>query len=251
MYDLSVCLPSIRLENLTRLYHSIKQSVGNYTFEMSVVSPYDQPDHMKLENVTWQKDFGCPTRACQLSVINAKGKFLAWGADDGWFLGNHLEHIITTLDGTNDPKAVVVSKYIEGGREAPNEESLHVNYHDPVRSPYYDWSYLIFGMSFMSLEYFLDLGGFDCQFEVCPMAFIDLGVRATRDGARIIPYFVNVFECTHFEGTTGDHGPIHYAQIDHDQPLYGQIYNNPDCVNRTKIPLDNWKLTPDRWARRF
>jgi len=133
-------------------------------------------------------------------------------------------------------------------------------------------------------QYFKDLGGFDCRFEACPMAFVDFGARAQLDGIKTT-YKGVIFECTQFPGEQGDHAPIHNGQIEHDQPLYEQLWN-PDRTDRNpkiriplypigesafgalkiqktwaqaqafiaariKIDYDNWKDVPAVWKRRF
>jgi hypothetical protein len=86
------------------------------------------------------------------------------------------------------------------------------------------------------------------------MAYADFAVRAQRDGATIqLPDDFVVF----MDNTSAmppdrnvGHGPVAYGQVEHDQPLYRSIYDDPDCVNRTKIDFDNWKQSPEIWTRR-
>ena len=94
-------------------------------------------------------------------------------------------------------------------------------------------------------------GGWDCNFEVCPMAYCDLAVRMQRAGCKFILQNEIMFKCSHTPGVAGDHGPIYYAQVTHDEPLYKSIYNNPDCGNRIFIDINNYKNIPDIWQRRF
>ena len=82
------------------------------------------------------------------------------------------------------------------------------------------------------------------------MAFVDFGARAQIDGIHVTLIGV-IFECTQFPGTSGDHAPIHYAQLDHDQPLYAKIWRSSSCLDRIKIDYDNWKQAPEKWTRRF
>ena len=87
------------------------------------------------------------------------------------------------------------------------------------------------------------------------MAFCDFGARAQLDGCS--PNLVGVlFECTHMPGKSGDHAPIHNAQINHDQPLYSKIWQQPappwsPASRDLKLDIDNWKNTEDIWIRRF
>jgi hypothetical protein len=60
-----------------------------------------------------------------------------------------------------------------------------------------------------------------------------------------------MFKCSHMPGHEGDHGPVHDAQVYHDQPIFTLMYWDKDKSQRVMIDLDNWKLSPDRWERRF
>ena len=255
MYDLSVCLAAIRKDNWPRLYNSIVGSVGDYSFELIFCGPHAElPDELKdLENVSCIQDFGAPTRAQQLSMKNASGRYLTWTADDGWFLPYGLSECIRQLDEISSEKKCIVTQYIEGGSDGlgdPKAGMYFMNFHEPVRSPFYPNNFLIFNSVVLPTQYFKDLGGFDCRFEACPMAFVDFGARAQLDGIDASLVGV-IFECTQFLGPSGDHAPIHYAQLEHDQPLYASIWRSSGCLDRIEIDYDNWKRAPEVWTRRF
>jgi hypothetical protein len=224
--------------------------VQQYTFELIICGPHKElPEELQdKSNVQHIQDFGCPTRAQQISTIPASGRYMAWAADDGWFYPNKLAECINILDRMHENKRALVTQYIEGGRDGLGNYTM--NYHEPIRSPYYPNNFLIFNSVIVVLDHFRELGGFDCRFEACPMAFADLGARMQKDGCavKLLP---TIFECTHMMGDTGDHAPIHYGQIEHDQPLYRQIWRDPACVDRLKIDFDNWKEAPEVWERRF
>ena len=285
MYDLSVCLAAIRKDNWINLYNSIVNSIEDYTFELILCGPHKElPEGLKdLDNVSCIYDLGSPTRAQQISMKNATGRYVAWAADDGWFLAHQqptrtsklylavsLGACISELDAEPAEKKCVVAEYLEGGVNSIGRPMCFINRHEPVRSHLYPDHFLIFNCVIVPTQYFKDLGGFDCRFEVCPMAFIDFGVRAQLDGIKTI-YKGVIFECTHSPGESGDHGPVHRAQIDHDEPLYQNIWNSdrdlrPDrrdqypekwaaanaaAAARIKIDFDNWKQAPEVWERRF
>ena len=291
MYDISVCLSAIRKDNWVRLYNSIVESIGDYTFELILCGPHKEPpDELKdLDNVSCIYDLGAPTRAQQISMKNASGRYVTWAADDGWFVPEihpcptcgfreggsqqrtiSLAECISELDAEPAEKKCVVAEYLEGGVNSIGHPMCFINRHAPVRSHLYPDDFLIFNCVIIPTQYFKDLGGFDCRFEACPMAFIDLGARAQLDGIKTI-YKGVIFECTHSPGEQGDHGPVHHAQIDHDQPLYESIWNpdrdlrpdrrdqypekwvaaNAASAARIKIDFDNWKQAPEVWERRF
>ena len=271
MYDLSVCLAGIRKDNWDRLYDSIVKSIGKYTFELIICGPHAELTQrlQKLDNVRCIQDYGAPTRAQQISLKDAQGRYITWTADDGWFLPSGLSKCIEMLDKNPKEKKCVVTQYNEGMHEdletglliprdglgSVEKGMYYINTHAPVRSEFYPDDFLIFNSVVLPTQYFKDLGGFDCRFEVCPMAFVDFGARAQLDGIDVTLVGV-IFECTHFPGDMEDHGPVHFAQIEHDQPLYAKIWGSPHIgrpnpLERIVIDYDNWVDQPRIWTRRF
>ena len=260
MYDLSICLTALRKHNWKRLYDSIATSIGDYSFELILCGPHeDPPEEMQdLPNVKCIQDYGSPTRCQQRAMLAATGRYITWAADDGWYMPEDpktvsLGQCIHHLDTVSEEKKCLVTRYNEGvgdGLGDPASGMYCLNFHDPVRSPHYPDHFLIFNCAILPTVYFKELGGFDCQFEVCPMAFCDFGARAQLDGATVILTGLS-FECTHFPGTDGDHAPVHHAQIDHDQPLYEEIWQQATAPDRIKIDINNWEEHPDLWERRF
>jgi len=51
----------------------------------------------------------------------------------------------------------------------------------------------------------------------------------------------------HSPNDTRDHGPMHYAHLEHDEPLFHKIYSSPDCVNRIKVDINSWQHTEPVW----
>lgn len=46
-------------------------------------------------------------------------------------------------------------------------------------------------------------------------------------------------------------GPIHHAQLEHDQPLFKQIWNDPEAQDRIEVEINNWQKSPKIWEKRF
>ena len=251
-FDISILLPAIRKERWVELYNSIASSTKR-SFELIVVGPYSLPDELQNKtNVKHIKDFGNPVRASQLASLVAEGKFLTWAADDGVYLEGALDRAIDYLE--NKPnkniKDVVVNNYIEAGKLACPGDVLRLKVSYPYGS-FIPNDWYIFNVATMYTEFFYDLGGYECTFEVCPFAHADLAARAQRSGANVHVLNEAMLNCTHMPGTTGDHAPVHFAQLTHDQQLYSEIYDDPQSVNRTNIDLENWRLAPSVWERRF
>jgi hypothetical protein len=254
MIDLSILLPSIRWHQVATLLDSINHAFAG-SWELIIVGPFD-PKAYNLydEHIKFVQDYGSPTRCTNIALEQASGKLVTWMADDGIYLKDGLNLAIThLLSFPVNIKNVVTCKYYEGvvNNEQAGDDYWRINNAIGTRTTYVPWSYLVFNLPIMYTEYLKELGGFDCRFEASNGGHIDLAVRAQRDGAIVHLYYEPIAHFQHMKDTSGDHAPIHHAHLDHDEPLYRTIYNDPKCINRTKIDLNNWKNSPARWHRRF
>ena len=251
--DLSVIVPSIRPQNLRRLYDSIISSTNGNDFEMIVISPYPLPDDLQGKNFSLITDFGSPVRCMQLGLLKCQGKYTTWAADDGAFTIGSLKIALDNLKEKPD-NHVIIGKYYEGEGENPfmNTRKYYlINTHDGSKSKHIPKDCLMVMEGVLSTSLLKEIGGWDCQFEVCPMAFLDLSIRLYRAKAVITLQDEVMFECSHLPGHDGDHGPVHDAQTGHDEPIFKGIYSQSECSQRTKIDLNNWESSPARWKRRF
>lgn len=245
---ISILVPSIRPYKWMDLYNSAK-SVTNHEFEMVFVGPNDLDN--KPLNMRFFQDYGSPSRCQQIALIKCTGDLVLHCSDDGVFLPNVLDEAVE-LSKNYD---IVVGKYYEGD---PSGDSIHIdneyyriNHHKGARSSNIPDNYLIFNTGLIKKELAIEIGGWDTIFEACPISHLDMGIRAQRYGAKTILQQPVMFRCSYTPGNQGDHGPIHYAQTEHDEPLFRSIYSDPNCVNRIKIDINNWKNSPERWVRRF
>lgn len=250
-YKLTVLCPGIRNKNWEKLYNSIIESF-NGRFEIIFCGPYDLPQELTLkDNIKYIKDFGSPTRAQQIALLQAKGEYIAWAADDGVFLPNALNIAFKKIE----PNSVVMGKYYEGNNDGdmPMQDDAYyiLSNHDSMKLKYVPKGYYMFNVGIVSRETLLKFGGFDCQFEVLPMAFNDLAIRLQLRGIKFIIQDELMFKCSHMPGHEGDHGPIHDAQTLHDEPLFKKIYSQNMYQGRIEIQLNNWERSPSRWIRRF
>lgn len=245
MIDISVIVPGIRYNNWGKLCDSIKASTKR-SYEVIFIGP-TRPEILPDEAVFIQ-DFGSPIRCQQIGLLACKGKYLTWAADDGEFLEGALDIAFEKVS----RYPVVMGKYLEGDSSQAEMSDLKyykLNYHEATRSKFTD--YLGLNIGLIDTKLVKDIGGWDCQFEVCPMAHADMASRLQNIVMTFDVQDEIMFKCTHTPGTTGDHGPIHYAQITHDEPLFKSIWNSPECLKRIKIDINNWKLQPPVWRRRF
>jgi len=104
----------------------------------------------------------------------------------------------------------------------------------------------------MSKDYFIKLGGLDCEnFVYLDKPIHDFMFRLQRVGGKI--YFSPKHACiaSHFPDISGDHKPIHNAYLK-DAPVFEKIYSRPELfMNRVRLDFDNWKLSPALWEDRF
>lgn len=258
---LSIILPSIRPYNLERLYDSILEATVN-SFELIVVGPFSLPRELeKYPNIKIFRDWGSPTRASQIGACLAEGKFISWTADDAVYLPNSIDECLQILlDKEKDigvgefNYTVVSAKYLEGNSgsfSTPNQSDSYYKLNGAYpASPNISNDAYILNVGFMSRELFEFYGGWDCQFEACPMAHADLAARLQYNNAcNLILLDKYVLKCDHMEGRSGDHGPICDAQTFGDAPKYinkwKQNYITPI------IEMNNWKDADMLWERRF
>jgi len=254
---LSVILPSIRAYNLLNFYEKLEESIS-HSFELIIVSPYDLPPALSdCEDIKYIKDHGCPSRCQQIGLVHATGEYITWGADDGFFLKSKLTEAVDFLDANRTShKDIVTCKYTEGDAAAMSPEMYQdiyykINHSNGLRSQYIPDDFWILNVGVINTNYAKELGGWDTQFEVTTISHMDFAVRAQRDGARFFMLPDPIFSCAHMPGTTGDHAPVHFSHVEHDEPLFRNIYKNPASVNRINIDLNNWEQSSQIWRRRF
>lgn len=253
--EISLILPSIRVERLEGLYNSIKKSTKR-EFELVIVGPYNIPNSLfDLTNIKFVKDHGSPMRASNIAAELCEGKLVSWLSDDCLFFENSLDNSINDLYsmGEND-KNVIIAKYYEGegysGNNSQNDTYYKLNHAYPF-SPYIPDDWWIFNVAIMYRSFFDYLGGWNCQFQTCPLGHADFGVRAQRAGAVVKMTSSPIFTCDHMPGTSGDHAPIHYTQHGEDEPLYKIMYSRPLNSYPTCIDISNWKNSSIIWDKRF
>ena len=272
MINLSFCVPTLRPDNIAELYNSIVMNIPDVTgrnFELILCGPNKPVNQYQIEdkivdlppNTTFIQDYGSPVRALSIACEAAQGKYITTIADDAQYLSKSIIRAIIKLEKWeethgNSYKHVVVGKYVEGNmpwwmmtiETGLLGYSLNTGY---AKCSFIPDDWIGFNSFYMHKEYFNELGGFDNQFEVTCVASADLAARAQRDGCTTELMDEPTFVVSHQPNMTGDHGPVHKAQGEHDIPLYSNIYNNDECLNRIKVKEHNWKDAPEKWERRF
>lgn len=251
---LTVLVPSIRKDNLPRLYKSVRDSFTGQ-FEFIVIGPYGVPDVLKdAPGVKWIEDWGSPLRAQQRGLTEATGEYITWAADDGWYLPEALDKAFELLQG-KDYKTVVMGKYQEGDRKNDHMEKPEyylLNNHHGSQTVFLPENCWMLNCGILSRKILYELGGWDAKnFQTCPPGYNDLAIRLQNYGCKFIIQEEMMFACTHLPGETGDHGPIHRVQTMRDEPMFKEIWNHPYFSKRIAIDLNNWQQSPARWENRF
>ena len=244
--DLSIICAGIRNYNWKTLYDSV---VIPYSVEFIFVGPYALPKELEHTNIKYCRDFGHANRCQQIGLNLAEGLATTWMADDGVFHSATLSKCMAMLLEQPD-KTVITTKYTEGNDIVQPDSYYKLNNAYP-HSQYIPNDWWILNSGVFHTKYIKAIGGWDSQFEVPCVAHADLAVRVQRNGANIIMLNESICHCTHMPDRTGDHGPIHDAQIEHDTPLYRGMYSNQSCLSRTTIDINNWQNASTIWERRF
>ena len=256
MYDVSILMPAIRTHNWLMLYGSLVNSCKKHSFELVLVSPFDLPENMRhFKNIKLIRDYGAPTRAAQIGALKCEGRLMYHCVDDAIFLPDAIDKAIEQYDNICGRKDVINMRYKEGVEYSG--QTMPMGYwtawhHGELRLQGVPMDYKISLHHLIDMEYFKELGGWDCQFEYINHPLHDLMFRLQADGGRLYDSVVDATTCDHYINKTVDHGPIFDAQSFSDKPKFDAIYSIPDaCQGRIHLELDNWKNSPAVWDRRF
>lgn len=262
MKKISLCLAGIRPQFWHDLYKSALISCSRHSFEFVIVSPYPLPEELKqYDNIKHIIDWGSPVRATQIGTLAGDAELTTQPCDDGLFIENGLNEAIDLFDSIGRYNDGIVMRYKEGpGMNAPSFpiEYWNPEYHFDINPYQIERGWKIAPQLMLSLQYFKELGGFDCvNLNCCAFALHDISYRMQKEGSVFHLSPMEVMNAdnygAHGGGTTYEesHTPIHVAQTTHDQPFFFAMYSRQSPPIRTRIDLDNWKLAPERWTYRW
>lgn len=257
MIDISFLVPTIRPNNLPDFMLSLERSCMNYNWEVVFISPFDRPKSLKEYGgiIKWVKDFGSPSRCSQIGLFECVGKLVAHTVDDAIFFPGALDECVDLYNKKCGKKDVINMRYIEGPNFSGSKVSdqwWFAHYHEQLRLPGVKKEWKISLHHMLSLDYLMELGGYDCRFNHMNFNLHDLMFRIQHDGGKIIdsPNFVT--NCNQFATDTVDHAPIFNSHNEHDLPLFTNLYSDSKAVEkRVKIDVNNWAEEPAIWDRRF
>lgn len=262
-YDVSIFMPSIRTYKQPGWYESIKSSCKNHTFQVVIAGPFELHDDIKnLSNVKFIKTYSHPTKSAQLAALACDGNLIYHTTDDVLFYDDAIDKSIWYYKSVCKEDDIVSMRYIEG-KSHSNKTSYPPEYWSMqnflngngggfIRVPP---TWRCNAQFLMSLKSFKKFGGFDCNFEYLTHAAADLELRMLIKGSTFVyDSPVDVSNADWFEGTSVDHEPIHYAQIEHDTNMFSHKWSTGIVDGQCKrdfISIDNHKNHPDHWERRF
>jgi hypothetical protein len=248
-YKLSICLPAHRVNLWQTFYESIESAVGSHSWELIMVGPNEPSDFFRDKtNFKFLKDYGSPSRCAQIATSLAEGELMMWGSDDGIFEKNAINECINLHDQI-PKKDVIALKYTEGRNYsgAPMHPDYWMAWHHPTLRVV-PQHYRIFLVGMFKLEYFREIGGWDCRFEHLNMNCHDLAFRVQRDGGfiHLSPTYVSRHD---WNPNEGDHKPVQEAYEQNDLFLFNQTYGHD--ARSIKIDYFNWTNIDRVWKRRF
>jgi len=249
-FDVTVCLPGVRVEAWVPLYESIKWSANNCSFELIIVGPHPPPPVLSQEpNIKYIQDYGCPSRCVQIASLASRGKLFTFVSDDGVLRPSSLEGAVKSFD-----TEMMVMRYTEGinregGIHSQPDEYWSAWYHADLQKECLR-GYLIAPVWMMETSRFKYLGGLDCRFEHINVCCQDLAFRIQANGGKLklSPDFV--MDC---DWSSRGSCSVVDAYVENDKPLLDSICDsskNP-FENRMRIDYNNWLASPPLWPRRF
>ena len=246
---LSVFMPTIRTHLLEEWYSTLEKSCDRHPFEAVLCGPFDIPTSLSdRKNVKFIKDFGNPTRAGQIAAINCEGDYLYHTTDDVAFFPQVISNELDKIKENH----IVGMRYREGEGHLGNKLDASYWYAPNAYGdfPGVDQNWGICVHFLMSRKLFLKYGGFDCRWQYLNHAGHDLLFRVQKNEA--VEYCLSDEEASSADwmpNITGDHAPIHHAQIQDDDPLFQRewFFEN----DRGVIDLHNYKDQSSIWNKRF
>jgi hypothetical protein len=246
---LSVFMPTIRTHLHQVWYDSLEASCNRHDFEVVMCGPFQPPDSiLSKTNVTWIKSFASPTVCAQLALLQCKGDYVFHTVDDSLFIPNVISNELDNIENNT----IVGMRYREGqshsGNVLPDMYWYASNAYPRWNGVDPSWGICVHFL--MSIGLCGEVGGFDCKYDYLNHATHDLLFRLQKRDH--VSYRISKSEISSADwqpNITGDHAPIHNAQIGHDEPIFASDWQTPN--NRGVIDLMNYESYPEVWKTRF
>ena len=252
-YDVTIIVPGIRTKNWPALYRETQKACKKFSFELIFSGPFPLPLPLqKEENIKYIQNYGSPTRSLHLATLIAEGKFFTWVVDDSRVHPDSIDKALELLFNHKPEKDLVCMRYSEGelhwGLEQP-ESYWTAGFHDDLRLPGVNPSWLSSGFLLLGLSRYRELGGFDLAFEHINMNIHDFAFRAQKGGSMVYLSPMQIMSIDWDSTRSGKNCPVLEAFLEHDRPLFHKLYQ--DDSRPAVIDLENWRLSSPVWERRF
>tara|TARA_Y100000310_G_scaffold345003_1_gene461106 strand:- start:2326 stop:3156 length:831 start_codon:yes stop_codon:yes gene_type:complete len=252
-YDVSIVIPGFRTPNWINVYNSAAKACKRYNWEIVFIAPFDLPEELKDKgNVTLVKSLGNVPRCVQIGIPKTNSELFFLTVDDCEFAEDSLDLSLDEFMRTCSEEDAMAMIYGEGGN-LMETKYWEVKTHGDFRLPGINQSWKIANQCIMHKKRFIELGGLDCEnFEYLDKPIHDFMFRLQKAGGNIVFSPVHCCIATWFPGESGDHAPIHHAQISHDTPIFNTMYSMPTYYNdRVKLNYNNYLNGDKIWKRRF
>jgi hypothetical protein len=251
MYDISIIVPGIRPHYWNRLYNSIEGACKQYSWELICGGPFEPPKNMlKLKNFKYLSSYSPVPVVIQQATLLADSVFICHQVDDGVLLSDSLDECITQFKNYNfkDILNLRYSERIDSYIDIRPAEFWAIKNDVEFNLPFINQSWYTSVQPLMYKELFTLFGGFDCRFEYSNHCHHDFMFRIQNIGGKIIPSSCGVCCADHMPEETGDHKPVHNAQLNIDTPVFKELWSHK---RESIIDYNNWKKYDKPWTRRF
>lgn len=248
-YDLTVIVPGVRNEHWETLYEHTAAACKRHSWEMIFSGPFALPESLrKRDNVKYIKNFGSPTRALHLGTRIADGKYFTWLSDDAHVYRDSLDQSLDLLLANDPSKDIICVRYCEGQNHSgacPPDAYWTAGYHPDLRCPAVDPTWRIPCVMMLSLEYYEEMGGLDCNFLHINMNVHDLAFRAQRNGSKVHLSPGLVMNCDWDPKRTAENSNVIRAFFEVDRPLFHELWAVP---GERPIKIEsNWRDCDPVW----
>lgn len=253
MTDLAIIVPSIRDYKINRLYDSVSNSIGSFSFKFIVCGPYDATKY--IPSCTWLNSQASPNKCVQQAVneLADECNLIKWSTDDAVYFENTLNEIIEDM--YNNPNNFGICKYSEEGPPGYPSGKDDIYYHAKTHGDMKQLigikdEYKIAPVSMYYRDDFIKLGGLDCAYEHINMSTHDLCFRAQESGMGAIFSRSVIMHCDS-DNRQPEHRPLDVAHHHNDYPIFYRKYSQSSPLNPDNLVIDiqNYKNFEDTWRR--
>ena len=186
----------------------------------------------------------------QKLTLLASGEYICHQVDDGVLMPQSLDTCLKQIDACAYYD-ILNMRYSEGvnftgGVRPP--EFWNVNTDNEFNLSHIDQSWATSVQPMMRLGLFIAFGGFDCRFEYSNHCHHDFMFRSQLEGGNIVHSSCGVCRADHMPGCTGDHAPIHNAQLGPDLTLFKELWSSE---REAYLKYNNYEAYDKPWTRRF